>query len=299
MDECDEMNGSSSSERLLSSSMSGYKDEKVEQAWKSCQHKCFWALIFAFGLSLILNFGLLGHLFYIAEQPRRAASNQSSSTKSAMALYSPANDAVEYQLSKFASSVEGGRSHFQGRPSMESNRAWQGLYENMFTHITEEEARMLPNKTAPELESEGSGYLVVLNVFHDLHCMDNIRKGLYYFLEPQWNSTNNPYLLYASPEAALKDRGGDHLSITHLDHCIDSLRQSIQCTGDVVPNVFQYSLKYGEVRARSTVVHECRNFSKIQEWAAQHHVPGPFKGFGKGRELGKCGIDDPRTCLYD
>ncbi|KAF5514418.1 hypothetical protein CGCF413_v001627 [Colletotrichum fructicola] len=81
----------------------------------------------------------------------------------------------------------------------------------------------------------------------------------------------------------------------HLDHCIDLLRQSIQCTGDVVPNVFQYSPKYGDVRARSTVVHECRNFGKIQEWAAQHHVPGPFKDFGKGPELGKCGIDDPWT----
>lgn len=177
---------------------------------------------------------------------------------------------------------------------------------------------MLPNKTAPELESEGSGYLVVLNVFHDLHCMDNIRKGLYYFLEPQWNNTYNPYLLYESPEAALEARGGDHLGIMHLDHCIDSLRQSIQCTGDVIPNVFQYSPKYGDVRARSTVVHECRNFDKvsaaahsnvsttytqfhrqIQEWAAQHHVPGPFKDFGNRPELGKCGIDDPWTCLYE
>ncbi|KAK2053621.1 hypothetical protein LY76DRAFT_524240, partial [Colletotrichum caudatum] len=211
----------------------------------------------------------------------------------------PADDAIEYQLTKFASSVEGGESNFQGWPSAKTNEAWQSFYENMFTHITEEEARNLPNKTAPELESEGSGYLVVLNVFHDLHCMDNIRKGLYYFFEPQWNSTHNPYLLYASPEAALEDRGGDHLSITHLDHCIDSLRQSIQCTGDVVPNVFQYSLKHGDVRARSTVVHECRNFSKIQEWAAQHHVPGPFKDFGRGPELGKCGVDDQWTCLYE
>ncbi|KAH9228586.1 hypothetical protein K456DRAFT_798067 [Colletotrichum gloeosporioides 23] len=167
----------------------------------------------------------------------------------------------------------------------------------MFTHITEEEARMLLNKTAPELESQGSGYLVVLNVFHDLHCMDSIRNGLYYFLETQWNSTHKPYLLYESPEAALEDRGGDHLSIMHLDHGIESLRQSIQCTGDVVPNVFQYSPKYGDVGARSTVVHVCRNFG--EELAAQDHVPGPFKDFGKGPELGKCGIDDPWTYLFE
>ncbi|KAF4860923.1 hypothetical protein CGCSCA1_v015006 [Colletotrichum siamense] len=206
-----EINCSASKERLLSSSLSGYEDDNVEQVQKPCRHKYFWALL-----------------------PELPNSNPSSSAKTAIALYSPANDAVEYHLTKFASAVEGGETDFQGRPSVKTDQAWQGLYENMFTHITEGEARMLPNKTAPELESEGSGYLVVLN-----------------------------------------------------------------CTGDVIPNVFQYSPKYGDVRARSTVVHECRNFDKIQEWAAQHHVPGPFKDFGKRPELGKCGIDDPWTCLYE
>ncbi|KAF9882288.1 ABC multidrug transporter [Colletotrichum karsti] len=277
MSEFDEASISASKERLLSPSLSDYEDAPLQQVQKPCRHKYFWALMLGFGLSLMLNFGLLD--------------------EGITTLYSPANDAVEYRLTKFASSVEGGETDFQGRPSAKSNQAWKSLYENSFTHITKEEAQILPNKTAPELESEGSGYLVVLNVFHDLHCMDNIRKGLYYFLEPQWNSTHNPYILHESPEAALEDRGGDHLSIMHLDHCIDSLRQSIQCTGDVVPNVFQYSPKYGGVRARSTVVHECRNFNKIQEWAAERHVPGPFKDFGKGPELGKCGIDDPWTCL--
>lgn len=134
----------------------------------------------------------------------------------------------------------------------------------MLTHNTGQEAHLVPDKMAPELPSDDSGYLVVLNVFHDLHCMDNIRKGLYYFLEPQWNTTHNPYVLYDSPEAALEDRGGDHLSIMHLDHCIDSLRQSLQCSADIVPNVFQYSPEHGDVRARSTVVHECRNFDKVR-----------------------------------
>ncbi|KAF4887740.1 hypothetical protein CGCF415_v007939 [Colletotrichum fructicola] len=211
MGETDEINFSASKERLLPSSLSRHEDENVEQIRKPRPRKYFWALL-----------------------PKAATSHQSSSAKSVIALYSPANDAVEYQLTKFASSVEGGETDFQGRPSIKTNQAWQGLYEDMFTHIMEEEGRMLPNKTAHELESKESGYLVVLN-----------------------------------------------------------------CTGDVVPNVFQYSPKYGDVRARSTVVHECRNFGKIQEWAAQHHVPGPFKDFGKGPELGKCGIDDPWTCLFE
>jgi hypothetical protein len=134
----------------------------------------------------------------------------------------------------------------------------------MNTHITEEEARLLPNKTAPEAPYEGSGYLVALNVFHDLHCIDNIRKSLYYFLDVQWNITYNPYTLYDSPEDALQAEGGGDMSIMHLDHCIDALRQSAQCIVDITPNVFQFNAELGEVRARATVVHECRNFDKVR-----------------------------------
>lgn len=134
----------------------------------------------------------------------------------------------------------------------------------MLTHISPDAARLLPNKTAPEPEFNGSsGYVVVLNVFHDLHCLDNLRKGFYYFLEEQWNSTHNPYVLYDKVEDGLQARGGDHLGTEHLDHCIDSLRQSIQCSADVVPNVFQYDTQTKDIRARSTVVHECRDFEKV------------------------------------
>jgi hypothetical protein len=133
----------------------------------------------------------------------------------------------------------------------------------MNTHITEEEAKQLPNKTVPEAPYEGSGYLIVLNVFHDLHCIDSLRLGLYYFLDDQWNSTYNPYTLFEHPDDALWAKGGRDLSIMHLDHCIDALRQSTQCNGDITPNVYQWTEKWGEIRAWATVAHECRNFDNV------------------------------------
>lgn len=133
----------------------------------------------------------------------------------------------------------------------------------MNTHVSEEQARLLPNKTAPEAPYEGSGYLLVLHVFHDLHCLDKIRQALYYFAHDQWNSTYNPYVLFSSPSDALSAYGGEAMRITHLDHCIDALRQSIQCHADIAPNVFQYSPKAGFIGARANVVHECRDFNKV------------------------------------
>ncbi len=185
----------------------------------------------------------------------------------------------------------------------------------MNTHITEEEARQLPNKTVPEPPYEGSGYLIVLNVFHDLHCIDSLRLALYYFLDDQWNSTYNPYTLFEHPDDALWAKGGRDLSIMHLDHCIDALRQSTQCNGDITPNVYQYSEKWGEIRAWATVAHECRNFdnvsvqrsheklslltiNQIVDWARAHYSRLPFE-FGDGPAVGKCNWDDPYTCLLD
>lgn len=148
--------------------------------------------------------------------------------------------------------------------NQDSSHRLTHIQTDMNTHITEEEAHLLPNKTAPEAPYEGSGYLVVLNVFHDLHCIDSIRRSLYYFLNEQWNSTYNPYTLYDNPDDALWTMGGDDMSIMHLDHCIDALRQSAQCNVDITPHVFQFNPKLGEIRARATVVHECRNFDKVR-----------------------------------
>ena len=213
-------------------------------------------------------------------------------------MLAPAQDALEFKLTKFESAVLDGKTPYQGPPNEENNELWNSLYRHMNTHITSEEARLMPNKTAPELESEGSGYLIVLNTFHDLHCLDAIRHAIYYFLEEQWNSTYNPYTLYDNPVDALYDRGGKRMGIDHLDHCIDALRQSTMCSVDITPNVFQYSAKVNEIRARATVVHECRDFSKVLDWAIRHEAK-PDVPFGTGPELGKCAFEDPWTCLYE
>ncbi|RFU24740.1 hypothetical protein B7463_g11598, partial [Scytalidium lignicola] len=212
-------------------------------------------------------------------------------------LYSPAQDALEYKITKFESSIYGGETEYQGPLTEYNNRLWKQTYSHMNTHITEEEAKQLPNKTMPEPPYEGSGYLIVLNVFHDLHCIDSLRLGLYYFLDDQWNSTYNPYTLFEHPDDALWAKGGRDLSIMHLDHCIDALRQSTQCNGDITPNVYQWSEKWGEVRAWATIVHECRNFDNIVDWAKSHYSRLPV-AFGDGPAAGKCAWDDPWTCLW-
>lgn len=63
------------------------------------------------------------------------------------------------------------------------------------------------------------------------------------------------------------ERGFDH-----IDHCINSIRDSVMCSVDVTPNIWIWD----EVRQRSVprldTVHTCRNFEKIRDWAKIHHL---------------------------
>lgn len=133
------------------------------------------------------------------------------------------------------------------------------------THITREEALQLPNKTMPEAHYPGSGYLITLSVFHNLHCLDSIRRALYFFVDAQWTAENNPYTQEEDVLKVLEQAGGfDSTDIVHLDHCIDVLRQSLMCDSDIAPFVFQPSDKWGEIRTMGHTVHQCRDFWKVR-----------------------------------
>jgi hypothetical protein len=117
-------------------------------------------------------------------------------------------------------------------------------------------------QTAPA--AKGNFYPIVLNVFHELHCLDNIRKVFYFFLEPQWNATYNPYVMFHGDiHAALMEFGHTSKGIKHLDHCIDTIRQTMMCNADITPLVTQWNEETRDFTSRATVVHECRDFDKV------------------------------------
>ena len=68
------------------------------------------------------------------------------------------------------------------------------------------------------------------------------------------------------------------------------------CEADVTPIVYQYSEKTGEVMGRTGTLHQCRDFTKVQEWAKAHTALGPG-AWGKDVELGLCAVDEPETCV--
>lgn len=53
----------------------------------------------------------------------------------------------------------------------------------------------------------------------------------------------------------------------HLDHCVESLRQSLICSSDVSPIVYRWSDRFSKNLAKLNTVHSCRNFEDVRDWA--------------------------------
>jgi hypothetical protein len=52
----------------------------------------------------------------------------------------------------------------------------------------------------------------------------------------------------------------------HLDHCIEQLRQSAMCAGDVTPLAWHWEETINDAKLWATLPHTCRNFDKIQDF---------------------------------
>ncbi|EGP85620.1 uncharacterized protein MYCGRDRAFT_45332, partial [Zymoseptoria tritici IPO323] len=55
----------------------------------------------------------------------------------------------------------------------------------------------------------------------------------------------------------------------HIDHCLDIIRQSLECSSDLTLNPTRWwpGLDDGKNFIDSDQVHTCRNFTKVRQWA--------------------------------
>ncbi|KAL1700504.1 hypothetical protein EV121DRAFT_295148 [Schizophyllum commune] len=167
-------------------------------------------------------------------------------------LYSPAEEALEDELINFRAGTEH-KSPYQAL-SDEADQLWSDLYipPSVFM-MPREHAVRLPNRTYPVPKYADEGlYLGQLDVFHQLHCLNYLRMSL-------------------SPERYKPVIREDLLEFEHLNHCVDSIRQSLMCASDISVNVWQWSEHYQGLVGRVNVAHSCRNFDKLREWARERH----------------------------
>jgi hypothetical protein len=76
--------------------------------------------------------------------------------------------------------------------------------------------------------------------------------------------------LWMNDTTSLEEDPG--LNMKHIDHCIDSIRQSLMCSADVTPLSYVWWSKSDELLPSTAVQHTCRDFNALVEWAKEHRA---------------------------
>jgi len=161
-------------------------------------------------------------------------------------IFSPAREAVEYQLVHAENDLMK-KSPYSGFPSPEGDAAWRELLKNSNIRITAEELKKL-NRSSIQLQDGSGDFFGGLSAHHHLHCLKSARRVI-------WRDH------YELPEEPWK--------WSHLDHCLEDLRQTIMCNADFSIITYDWLPNYRRPWANFKVDGECVNWEKLDAWAGE------------------------------
>ncbi|KAL8743794.1 MAG: hypothetical protein Q9190_003889 [Brigantiaea leucoxantha] len=107
-------------------------------------------------------------------------------------------------------------------------------------------------------ERQGGGYMASLEVFHQLHCVNLVRQY-----------THRDYY----QDKAISFEDPPDVLRTHVDHCLEILRQVVMCNSDLEVLTYNWVSIRTAPWPNFNVEHKCRNFDAVLDWALKHQAP--------------------------
>ncbi|KAL2066330.1 hypothetical protein VTL71DRAFT_2401 [Oculimacula yallundae] len=175
--------------------------------------------------------------------------------------YSPARVAVKYVTGTF-NATQGEATGYVGT-SNETNEMWDWVTRSIGDQmITPEELKLVEKPetsvkvTDPKTGKEG--YRIGIEVFHQLHCLNLIRKSTH----PEVYGGKDDF----------KEENKDKIR-THLDHCLEMMRMNIMCQVDIGVITFHEKPDMpGDPWPDFSTKHVCRDFDAVRKWALDNTV---------------------------
>ncbi|EED21439.1 conserved hypothetical protein [Talaromyces stipitatus ATCC 10500] len=210
-------------------------------------------LLFIIGVSLNTLFGILG-IFTFASFLNSGKSSYENGFDTDL---EPAREKIDLIVKTFTGGVElddagnfytdDGGHEYVGPPGPEVDEAWETLL-GLNLDLDEDEV-VLKGSTFQWPES--GNYFTGIDVYHSLHCLNRLRQAIY----PEYYTRifNHP------SDPSRKNH------IETLDHCINHIRQAIQCHADLTP--MEWRLDGNKIILKTNTQHTCRNFEQINGWA--------------------------------
>lgn len=212
------------------------------------------------GTFLCLWATLIGHSLYSVDTYRREPS-----------AFSPALEVVEYETVFFNGSLAL-QSEYRGPPGPYIDAAWERLIGGVLPmRIADDTLTRIGMAHRPSIvgyrEEDGGGYMATIEVSHQMHCLNMLRRHTYFdYYEP---------IKHSNPP------GDAEFYRIHLDHCIEMLRQRIMCTGDVGMITFDWVKGHKKPYPNFSTMHVCRKLDNILDWSARHAVDVPVKDMAR------------------
>lgn len=136
-------------------------------------------------------------------------------------------------------------------------------------------AVQLLNRTT-RIPGDDNGYVIGLDVFHQLHCLNHLRKILYPDRYRIFDNLTGVNLTLAIDHTGLlldvQNAPFDGSPNGFVEHCVDSIRQSLMCSVDISTIYWQWDTARQKTIANAQTTHICKNFEKIQAWARDHAI---------------------------
>ncbi|KAI0098916.1 hypothetical protein GGR51DRAFT_417984 [Nemania sp. FL0031] len=102
----------------------------------------------------------------------------------------------------------------------------------------------------------GGGYMASMEASHQMHCLDMLRKFSY----REYYADKSPVF-----SDVFKLR-------THLDHCIEMLRQVIMCSADLHIITYDWVDHVDYPWPDFSINRQCRNWDDVMAWVHQRRV---------------------------
>ncbi|KAF7981253.1 hypothetical protein HWV62_34129 [Athelia sp. TMB] len=139
--------------------------------------------------------------------------------------------------------------------------------------IPKSAAALLPNRTEAYTGDE-QHYIVELDVFHQLHCLNLIRKSIWPEHYPEVQEARYTPL----------EGGG---AFDHVDHCLNAIRESLTCNADLTPVTWHWNERDQISKFDFDAIHTCVSWEAVHAWTAEntarikfdshHHVVDDLK----------------------
>ncbi|KAI0385443.1 hypothetical protein F5Y04DRAFT_276772 [Hypomontagnella monticulosa] len=160
--------------------------------------------------------------------------------------YGPLRDVIKYDREYF--DLEFGKPSPYAGTGPAVDDAWDAIsaLPGEVGTIKIQRNELLAMNLSSVLLADGSGYAVTIDVFHQIHCLNFLRKSIIN------NTADSP------------------LWQDHVDHCLDSLRLSTQCHSDTSLLTYKWVKGYSKPWPDFRSFHTCRNFEAIRQFAVDH-----------------------------